>query len=57
MKRLIIITLLCSTCFNFLQAQKTWVDKGISITQLDTLGDGYEALRGSFIIENRVHMR
>ncbi|KYG73168.1 SRPBCC family protein [Roseivirga echinicomitans] len=33
-------------------SQKTWVDKGISITQLDTLGDGYESLRGSFMIEN-----
>ena len=33
-------------------SQKTWVDKGISITQLDTLGDGYESLRGTFTIEN-----
>lgn len=33
-------------------AQKTWVDGGVSITKLDTLGDGYESLRGSFVIEN-----
>ncbi|WP_339696892.1 hypothetical protein [uncultured Roseivirga sp.] len=33
-------------------SQKTWEHKGITMTQLDTLGDGYEALRGSFIIEN-----
>jgi hypothetical protein len=33
-------------------SQKTWVEKGISITQLDTLSDGYKSLRASFIIEN-----
>lgn len=32
-------------------AQKTWEDDGIFITKLDTL-EGYEALRGSFVIEN-----
>lgn len=52
MKRLVLIVLLCSTCCCLLQAQKTWVDKGISITKLDTLGDGFESLRGSFIIKN-----
>ncbi len=52
MKRLVLITLLCTSCFNFLQAQKKWVDDGVSITKLDTLAAGYEALRGSFVIEN-----
>ncbi|PIQ49243.1 MAG: hypothetical protein COW03_05935 [Cytophagales bacterium CG12_big_fil_rev_8_21_14_0_65_40_12] len=33
-------------------SQKTWEEKGISITQLDTLSDGYKSLRASFIIEN-----
>lgn len=33
-------------------AQKTWEDDGVTITKLDTLAEGYEALRGSFIIEN-----
>jgi hypothetical protein len=33
-------------------AQKTWEDRGISITQLDTLSDGYKSLRAAFIIEN-----
>jgi hypothetical protein len=33
-------------------SQKTWQEKGISITQLDTLSDGYKSLRASFIIEN-----
>jgi len=51
MKRLVLAILLCTTCFNFIQAQKTWVDEGVSITKLDTLGDGYESLRGAFIIE------
>ncbi|OEK00683.1 hypothetical protein BFP97_03800 [Roseivirga sp. 4D4] len=38
--------------FNLTFAQKTWVDDGVTITKLDTLADGYEALRGAFIIEN-----
>tara|TARA_R110001592_G_scaffold96041_3_gene276142 strand:+ start:2875 stop:3543 length:669 start_codon:yes stop_codon:yes gene_type:complete len=33
-------------------SQKTWEYKGVTMTQLDTLADGYEALRGTFIIEN-----
>jgi hypothetical protein len=44
--------LLCTTLSGLLKAQKTWVNKGISITKLDTLADGYEALRGTFTIEN-----
>ena len=32
-------------------AQKIWQDDGVGITKLDTL-EGYEALRGSFIIKN-----
>lgn len=44
--------LLFPICCGVVYAQKTWVDKGISITKLDTLGDGYESLRGSFVIEN-----
>lgn len=48
----LILLVLGSFSQNRLQAQKTWTDKGVTITKLDTLGDGYEALRGSFIIEN-----
>jgi hypothetical protein len=33
-------------------SQKTWEEKGISITQLDTLTEGYKSLRAAFIIEN-----
>lgn len=52
MKRLVLTILLCATCYNIIHAQKTWVDDGVSITKLDTLGDGYESLRGAFTIEN-----
>lgn len=52
MKRLVLISLLYAVCCNLIQAQKTWEDDGVSITKLDTLADGYEALRGSFVIEN-----
>jgi len=52
MKRFVLIILLYAICFNFVQAQKTWEDDGVTITKLDTLGEGYESLRGSFIIEN-----
>lgn len=52
MKRLVLTVLLFATFGNLMLAQKTWVDEGVSITKLDTLGDGYESLRGSFVIEN-----
>ncbi len=52
MKRFVLTILLYITCFNFVNAQKRWVDEGVSITKLDTLGDGYESLRGAFIIKN-----
>lgn len=52
MRQLTITIVLYLTCFSFAHAQKTWVDEGVSITKLDTLGDGYESLRGAFTIEN-----
>lgn len=52
MRLALLIVILCSFTINKAQAQKTWVDDGVTITKLDTLADGYEALRGSFIIEN-----
>lgn len=52
MKRLVLTVMLLTTCISYVHAQKTWVDEGVSITKLDTLGDGYESLRGSFVIEN-----
>lgn len=52
MKRLVLPILLLAISYEAVQAQKTWVDEGVSITKLDTLGDGYESLRGSFTIEN-----
>lgn len=52
MRRLAIVIVLFTTCFSFVRAQKTWVDEGVSITKLDTLGNGYESLRGTFTIEN-----
>lgn len=52
MTRLLLTVLFYATCFGFVKAQKTWVDEGVSITRLDTLGDGYESLRGAFVIEN-----
>lgn len=52
MKRLLITTVILLAVCNALPAQKTWVDDGVSITRLDTLIDGYEALRGTFTIEN-----
>lgn len=52
MRKLLLLLLLCAICSGLLKAQKTWVNKGISVTKLDTLGDGFESLRGSFTIEN-----
>lgn len=52
MKRIVLTILLYTTCCNVIHAQKTWEDDGVSITKLDTLGNGYESLRGAFIIEN-----
>lgn len=52
MRLALLIVILYSFTINRVQAQKTWVDDGVTITKLDTLADGYEALRGSFIIEN-----
>ncbi|MBO3697578.1 hypothetical protein [Roseivirga sp. E12] len=52
MTRFVFAILLCCAFCSLVQAQKTWVDEGVTITKLDTLADGYEALRGSFIIEN-----
>ncbi|NVJ45859.1 MAG: hypothetical protein HWE07_01995 [Cytophagia bacterium] len=52
MRLALLIVILCSFNINRIHAQKTWVDDGVTITKLDTLADGYEALRGSFIIEN-----
>lgn len=52
MKRLVLIVLLCAVCCNLMLAQKTWEDDGVSITKLDTLSEGYQSLRGSFVIEN-----
>ena len=52
MKRSTLSLIIWFSCCGFLQAQKTWEHKGVTMTQLDTLGDGYEALRGSFIIKN-----
>ncbi|MCE7995185.1 MAG: hypothetical protein HEP71_24615 [Roseivirga sp.] len=52
MKRLLLTVLLFATGYHSALAQKTWVDEGVSITKLDTLGDGYESLRGAFTINN-----
>ncbi|WP_323758138.1 hypothetical protein [Roseivirga sp.] len=52
MQRFLAVLFIISLSTANLFSQKTWVDKGISITQLDTLGDGYESLRGTFTIEN-----
>ncbi len=52
MKRLTLLVILCTICCHSILAQKTWVDRGISITKLDTLGEGYQSLRGNFIIDN-----
>ncbi len=52
MTRFLLTILLCTLCFGLVKAQKTWIDEGVSITRLDTLGEGYESLRGSFTIEN-----
>lgn len=46
----ICLTLFMLSNFSML-AQKTWEDDGVTITKLDTL-EGFEALRGSFVIEN-----
>jgi len=51
-KRLVLSLLLLWLVSDALLAQKTWEDEGVRITRLDTLIDGFEALRGSFIIEN-----
>ncbi|MFY0592241.1 hypothetical protein [Roseivirga sp.] len=52
MKRFALLIVFYVICLNAIKAQKTWVDEGVTITKLDTLGNGYESLRGSFIIEN-----
>ncbi len=52
MKSVLFSTLLWVAFFNLSLAQKTWIDEGVTITKLDTLGDGYESLRGTFVIEN-----
>jgi len=52
MKRIALTMLLYFVYCGHMQAQKTWVEKGVSITQLDTLGDDYESLRGTFITQN-----
>ncbi len=47
--------MICAFCvLSFgLHAQKTWEDDGVTITKLDTLReDGFQALRGSFVVEN-----
>ncbi|NVK42531.1 MAG: hypothetical protein HWE39_14920 [Oceanospirillaceae bacterium] len=52
MRSALIIVILCSFNVCRTYAQKVWEDDGVTITKLDTLADGYEALRGSFVIEN-----
>ena len=52
MKFSVFFTLLCFFISGSIQAQQVWENDGVSITQLDTLEEGYEALRGDFIIEN-----
>lgn len=52
MKRFLLTVLIYTTSCYCMLAQKTWVDEGVSITRLDTLGEGYESLRGAFTIEN-----
>jgi len=52
MNKLFLTVLLFATGYHSVLAQKTWVDDGVSITKLDTLGDGYESLRGAFTIKN-----
>lgn len=52
MKAFLFIVLLWFCFLDLTIAQKTWVDDGVTITRLDTLGEGYESLRGSFVIEN-----
>ena len=52
MKRLLSSLFLLLAASQVLQAQKTWIDDGVTITKLDTLMEGYESLRGFFIIEN-----
>ncbi|MGK0489552.1 MAG: hypothetical protein ACJAXB_002752, partial [Candidatus Endobugula sp.] len=49
-RSIIFLISLLTTQFAF--SQKTWEEKGISITQLDTLEEGYKSLRAGFIIEN-----
>lgn len=52
MQRIVVVSFLILLSSINVFSQKIWEHKGITMTQLDTLGDGYEALRGSFIIEN-----
>ena len=51
-KRILLIVILLSSAAPNLWGQKIWVDEGVSITRLDTLIEGFEALRGAFLIEN-----
>lgn len=52
MRLSLIIVFLCTFLLGSVEAQQSWTDNGVTITKLDTLGDGYEALRGSFTIKN-----
>jgi len=52
MKPVLLSVLLSLSFCNLGFAQKTWVDEGVTITKLDTLGNGYQSLRGTFVIEN-----
>lgn len=52
MQRLLFSVFLLFMGSQALFAQKTWKDDGVTITRLDTLLDGYESLRGAFVIEN-----
>lgn len=52
MKPVLLSVLLWLGFYSLGFAQKSWVDEGVTITKLDTLGDGYQSLRGTFIIEN-----
>ncbi|MGW8121864.1 hypothetical protein ACV07N_04320 [Roseivirga echinicomitans] len=52
MQRFLAVSFLIFLCSANAFSQKTWESRGVSITHLDTLGNGFEALRGAFTIEN-----
>ena len=52
MKPFISVFVVCLLLSNVLKGQKSWVDDGVIITKLDTLADGFEALKGNFVIQN-----